>query len=57
MGETLDLSISQIVCEVEKGPETPWIKCAVKLFFPLWIFMMFYIMWALLGKLEEEFDY
>ena len=57
MADTLDASISQLICEVEKGPETPWIKWAVKVLVPVWICMMFYIIWALLGKLEEVSDY
>ena len=57
MGDTLDSSISQLIGEVEKGPETAWMKGAVKLLFPVWFAMMFYIMWALLGKLERESDY
>ena len=56
MGD-LDSSISQLICEVEKGPETPWIKWALKILVPVWVCMMFYIIWALLGKLEQVSDY
>ena len=57
MGDTLDSSISQLIGEVEKGPDTQWMKGAVKLLLPVWFAMMFYIMCALLGKLEQESDY
>ena len=57
MGDTIDSSISQLIGEVEKGPDTPWMKGAVKLLVPVWFAMLFYIMWALLGKLERESDY
>ena len=57
MEETLDASISNLIGEVEKGPETPWMKGAIKLLVPVWFALLLYIMWALLGKLERESDY
>ena len=56
MDESLDSSIPQLISEVLKGPDNSWKKNTVKLLVPGWFAVMFFVMWALLGKLESESD-
>ena len=46
MGDTLDSSISQLIGEVEKGPDTPWMKGAVKLLVPVCHVVLYHVGFA-----------
>ena len=54
MDEKEDTSIHQLISEILKEPDNSWKKKTLKLFIPFWFVVMFFLLWILLGKLDND---